>query len=173
MELKEVKIELLHLSIDLDKKKARLSSFIEKDENYKKMEDEIVGIISNYKKLQNKIIADSPIYKNLVSLANQHIPGNDKPLITDKLWKQIVDEITSIYPNLHSYILDQNLDLTDQEWQYCCFCMFGFDTNSEAKLLDINLTSARTKRHRLKKKLNVPISAKIPLHEYIAEKLIQ
>ncbi len=173
MELKEVKIELLHLSIELDKKKVRLSSLEEKDENYKKMEDEIAGIISNYKKLQNKIITDAPIYKNLVSLANQHIPGNDKPLITEKLWKQIVDEITSIYPNLYSYILDQSLDLTDQEWQYCCFCMLGFDTNSEAKLLNINLTSARTKRHRLKKKLNVPVSAKVPLHEYIAEKLIQ
>lgn len=171
-ELIEIKNQLLYLSFDLEKKKKELTTLEKRDEYYNRTKDEISNITSNYKKLQNKMLADSPLYKELVRLANQHIPKIDKALITEKQWSLIVKEITGIYPNLHSYILDLCLTLTDQEWQYCCFCMFGFDTNAEAKLLNINLTSVRTKRHRLRQKLNLTIPARVSFQEYIAEQLI-
>lgn len=171
-ELDEVRNQLLHLSLDLERKRIRLTTLEEKDENYNQMKDEVSGIISNYKKLQNKILTDSPVYKELVRLTNQYVPRIDKTLITEKQWQLIIKEITSIYPNLHSYILDLCDTLSEQEWQYCCFCMFGFDTNAEAKLLNINLTSVRTKRHRLRQKLNLSIPARISFQEYIAEQLI-
>lgn len=171
-ELNEVRNQLLRLSLDLEKKKMELSSLEEKDENYNQMKNEINHIISNYKSLQNKMIADSPLYKELVRLANQHVPRIDKSLITEKQWTQITKEITGIYPNLYSYILDLCDTLSEQEWQYCCFCMFDFDTNAEAKLLNINLTSVRTKRYRLRQKLGIVIPSRMSFQEYIAEQLI-
>ncbi len=171
-ELSEVRNQLLQLSLDLEKKKIKLSKLGEKNENYNQMKNEITNIISNYKRLQNKMINDSPLYKELVYLANQNIPKIDKALITEKQWLLISKEITGIYPNLHSYILDLCDTLSKQEWQYCCFSMFGFDTNAEAKLLNINLTSVRTKRHRLRQKLGIVIPARLSFQEYIAEQLI-
>lgn len=172
IELSNVKLQLVHLSIELEKKQQKLSTLEEKNEEYNKMKEEIASVISNYKKLQNKLISDSPIYKNLAHLANQNIPGTNKSLITEKQWLLIEKEITSIYPNLYSYILDICPELSDQEWKYCCFCMFGFDITSEAKLLNINPTSVSTKRLRLKQKLNIMVPAKMPFYEYIALKLM-
>lgn len=71
-----------------------------------------------------------------------------------------------------SELIDLCDTLSEQEWQYCCFCMFGFDTNAEAKLLNINLASVRTKRHRLRQKLGIIIPTRISFQEYIAEQLI-
>lgn len=172
IELNDVKMRLLHLSIDLEEKQKQLSTLEEKNENYNKMKEEIAIVVSNYKKLQNKLISNSPIYKDLVHLASPNIPGTKKSLITEKQWCLIEKEITSIYPNLHSYILEICPELSDQEWKYCCFCMFGFDITSEAKLLNINPTSVSTKRLRLKQKLNIMVPAKMPFYEYIALKLM-
>lgn len=172
IELSEVKMKLLHLSIELEVRQQRLSTLEEENEDYNKMKKEIASVISNYKKLQSKLISNSPIYKELVYLANQIIPGTKKSLITEKQWRLIEKEITSIYPNLYSYILDICPELSDQEWRYCCFCMFGFDITSEAKLLNINPTSVSTKRLRLKQKLNILLPAKMSFYEYIALKLM-
>lgn len=173
MKLNEVSTKLLHLSLDLEKKKAKLLTFEEKNENYSQMKEEITSIISNYKKLQGKIITESSLYKNLLLLANQHMPKSNKCLITEKHWELIVKEITSIYPNLYLYIMDRCPELSDHEWQYCCLNMFNFDTNAEANLLNINLSSVRTKRFRLRQKLNITIPAGISFQEFIAEKLMQ
>lgn len=172
IELSEVKMKLLHLSIELEEKQHKLSTLEEKNEDYNRMKKEISNVVSNYKKLQSKLIKNSPIYKELVHLADQIIPGVHKSLITEKLWKLIEKEITSIYPNLYSYILDICPELSDQEWKYCCFCMFGFDITSEAKLLNINPTSVSTKRLRLKQKLNIMLPSKMSFYEYIALRLM-
>lgn len=55
--------------------------------------------------MQNKILENSPLHKELIHLANQNKPRNNKPLITDKQWKLIADEITYIYPNLRKYYI--------------------------------------------------------------------
>lgn len=172
IELSEVKMKLLHLSIELEEKQQILSTLEEKKEEYNKMKIEITSVVSNYKKLQSNLITNSSIYKELVRLANQVTPGVKKSLITEKQWCLIEKEITSIYPKLYSYILDICPELSDQEWKYCCFCMFGFDITSEAKLLNINSTSVSTKRLRLKQKLNISLPPKMSLYEYIALKLM-
>lgn len=172
IELSEVKMKLLHLSIELEEKQQILSTLENKEEEYNKIKTEIANVVSSYKKLQSNVITNSPIYKELVRLANQVTPGVKKSLITEKQWCLIEKEITSIYPKLYSYILDLCPELSDQEWKYCCFCMFGFDITSEAKLLNINSTSVSTKRLRLKQKLNILLPPKMSLYEYIALKLM-
>ena len=53
-------------------------------ELYEEMQEEISLLTTNYKQLQNKILENSPLHKELIHLANQNKPRNNKPLITDK-----------------------------------------------------------------------------------------
>lgn len=171
-ELSLIKIEFLHLSLELEKKKSLLDTYKEKDENYDKMMKEITLLSTNYKKLQNKLLIDSPIYKKLVLLANQNKPGSGKSLITEKEWKLITTEIKHIYPDLYNYIYKLCPNLQEQDFKYCCLYMYGFDTNAEAKLLNIAIESVRTKRLRLRQKLNITLpDNKTSLHQYLLENM--
>lgn len=170
-ELSKMKIELLNLSLELEKKKGLLSTFKEKDETYNKMQEEIDLISANCKKLQSKLLTDSPLYKELINLANLNIPRNNKSLITDGQWKLITNEITTIYPSLYNYIDSLCPDLPEQDFQYCCFYMYRFDSNAEAKLLNIAPNSVRTKHLRLRQKLNVSLPPSTTLYEYLIENM--
>ena len=152
-ELNRIKTDLLYVSLELEKKKRLLDTFKEKNESYEEMQEEISLLTTNYKQLQNKILENSPLHKELIHLANQNKPRNNKPLITDKQWKLIADEITYIYPNLRKYIYSRCPDLPEQDFWYCCLYISGFDTNTEAKLLNITVDSVRKKRLRLRQKL--------------------
>lgn len=170
--LDNIKIDFLHLSIELEKEQKRLKTYNDKSEQYAHILDKITSLKGNYIKLQHKMVTNSDIYKELNLLANKNIPRNDKPLITSRHWELIVKEITGIYPNLYIFINDACPNISEQEWQYCCLGMLEFDTNSEAKLLNINPTSVRTKRLRLRQKLNITLNPKETFCNYIAEKLI-
>lgn len=171
-ELSRTKTDLLYVSLELEKKKRLLDTFKEKDENYHNMQEEINRLTANYKELQDKSLKNSSLLKELAQLAKQNKPRNDKPLIADKQWKLIADEITHIYPNLHKYVYDLCPNLPEQDFQYCCLCMCGFDTNIEATLLNITVDSARKKRLRLRQKLNITLpNNNSTLYEYLTENM--
>lgn len=171
-ELNRIKTDLLYVSLELEKKKRLLDTFKEKNESYEEMQEEISLLTTNYKQLQNKILENSPLHKELIHLANQNKPRNNKPLITDKQWKLIADEITYIYPNLRKYIYSRCLDLPEQDFWYCCLYISGFDTNTEAKLLNITVDSVRKKRLRLRQKLNIILpDNNATLYDYLIENM--
>ena len=170
-ELDKMKLDLYTLSLELEKKRSLLNTFKEKDENYDKMQKEIDHLFTNYRKLQNKILTDSPLYKELVSLANKNTPRITEPLISKNQWKLIVNEITSIYPNLYNYLFSLCPTLSDEDFQYCCFYLYGFDTNVEAKLLNIAPNSVSKKRSRLKLKLNITFPTNSSLYEYLIKNM--
>lgn len=171
-ELNRIKTDLTYVSLELEEKKKLLDTFKEKDDNYNKIEKEIALLTSNYKELQHKSLENSPTFKELVRLAKQNKPRNDKPLITDKQWELIADEITYIYPNLSKYRESLCPNLPEQDFLYCCLCMCGFDTNTEAKLLNIASDSVRKKRFRLREKLNIALlNDNTTLYEYLIENM--
>ena len=171
-ELNRKKTDLTYVSLELEEKKKLLDTFKEKDDNYNKIEKEIALLTSNYKELQHKSLENSPTFKELVRLAKQNKPRNDKPLITDKQWELIADEITYIYPNLSKYLYSLCPNLPEQDFLYCCLCMCGFDTNTEAKLLNIASDSVRKKRFRLREKLNIALlNDNTTLYEYLIENM--
>ena len=170
--LDKIKIDFLNLSIDLEKQQKQLKAYDEQSEQYTLILNSISLLRENYIKLQHKMVVNSHIYKELNLLANKNIPRNDKPLITSRYWELIVKEITEIYPNIYFFINDTCPNISEQEWQYCCLAMLEFDTNSEAKLLNINTASVRTKRLRLRQKLNLTLGPKETLSRHIADKLI-
>ena len=171
-ELNRIKTDLTYVSLELEEKKKLLDTFKEKDDNYNKIEKEIALLTSNYKELQHKSLENSPTFKELVRLAKQNKPRNDKPLITDKQWELIADVITYIYPNLSKYLYSLCPNLPEQDFLYCCLCMCGFDTNTEAKLLNIASDSVRKKRFRLREKLNIALlNDNTTLYEYLIENM--
>lgn len=172
IELDKIKIEFLHLSIDLEKQQKQLKAYDEQSEQHTLILNNITSLKESYIKLQHKMVTNSTIYKELDLLANKNIPRNDKPLITSRHWELIVKEITEIYPNIYIFINEICPNISEQEWQYCCLGMMEFDTNSEAKLLNINPTSVRTKRSRLRQRLNITSGSKETFCRYIADKLI-
>ena len=170
--LDKIKIDFLNLSIDLEKQQKQLKAFDEQSEQYTLILNSISLLRENYIKLQHKMVVSSNIYKELNLLANKNIPRNDKPLITSRHWELIVKEITEIYPNIYFLINDTCPNISEQEWQYCCLSMMEFDSNAEAKLLNINTSSVRTKRLRLRQKLNLTLGPKETFCRHIADKLI-
>lgn len=171
-ELNRIKTDLLYVSLELEKKKRLLDTFKEKNESYDEMQEEISLLTTNYKQLQSKILENSPLHKELIHLANQNKPRNNKPLIADKQWKLIADEITYIYPNLRKYIYSRCPNLPEQDFWYCCLYISGFDTNAEAKLLNITVDSVRKKRLRLRQKLNIILpDNNATLYEYLIENM--
>lgn len=172
LELINIKNELLNLSLELEKKKSLLLTLKEKGEEYQKMKGETASLAMAYRKLQYKLVVSSPTYKELAGLANQNKSGSRQSLISDRYWQRIVNEITTIYPSLRGYVFNVYPSISDQEWQYCCFFMYGFDVNEEARLLNINPASVRTKHLRLKDKLKITLPPKTSLHDYLVEKLL-
>lgn len=171
-ELNLTKTDLLHTLLELKEKRKLLDTFKEKNENYNKIQEEVVLLTNNYKELQRKSLEKSPTFKELSQLAKQNKPRNDKPLITDKQWKLIADEVTYIYPNLYKYIYGLCSNLPEQDFLYCCLCMCGFDTNTEAKLLNITGDSVRKKRFRLRQKLGITLpDDNATLYEYLIENI--
>lgn len=171
-ELNRIKTDLLYVSLELEKKKRLLDTFKEKNESYDEMQEEISLLTTNYKQLQSKILENSPLHKELIHLANQNKPRNNKPLIADKQWKLIADEITYIYPNLRKYIYSRCPNLPEQDFWYCCLYISGVDTNTEAKLLNITVDSVRKKRLRLRQKLNIILpDNNATLYEYLIENM--
>lgn len=170
-ELNHVMIEMIGLANELEKKKNLLATFTKKDEKYARMEADITLLSVRHKKLQARFIANSLLYKELVKMANQNKPKNKQPLITENCWKKIANEITTVYPNLYSYVYNLCPDLAEADFEYCCLIMYGFDTNEEATLLDITPNSVRKKRLRLRQKLNLSLPENSSLYEYLIEKL--
>ena len=170
--LDKIKIDFLNLSIELEKQQKQLKAYDEQSEQYTLILNSISLLRENYIKLQHKMVVSSNIYKELNLLANKNIPRNDKPLITSRHWELIVKEITEIYPNIYFLINDTCPNISEQEWQYCCLSMMEFDSNAEAKLLNINTSSVRTKRLRLRQKLNLTLGPKETFCRHIADKLI-
>lgn len=170
-ELSNIKTDLYNLKLELEKKRIILNNLKEKDENYDRLQEDIVRLSANYRKLQNKLLVDSPLYKELTKLGNQNIPGNDESLITEEQWKAITNEITTIYPELYNYIYSLGPNLPEEDFQYCCLYLFGFDTNTEAILLNIAPNSVSKKRSRLKQKLNITFPANSSLYEYLIKNM--
>lgn len=171
IDLSQTKYRLTEMSLELEKKKNQLIVAKERHENENKLLEEVDSLIRKYHNLQINILRNSSLYKKLVKLAERNIPRNNKPLITDELWKSMNEQIITIYPNLKSYILSLCPDLTDQEWFYCCFYMYGFDGKDEAKLLNLTPNSVRTKHVRFRQRLNVTLPPKTTLYEFIINNL--
>ena len=173
LELNKIKLELANTLIELESKRKQLASSKEENKTcVDKLDNDIKKLVVQYKKLQQRKIATSSVFRKLMNIIDRK--DNDGSSMTEQLWYAIVSEISETYPNLKIYLLDRCPSLSEQEWQYCCLYMFNFDSNAEAKLLNINPSSVRTKRLRLRQRLNIsPLQEGGNLYEYLTNELLK
>lgn len=170
-ELGDTKTRLLQLSLELERGEKQLELSRSETEKLKRIQKEMDTLFAKYQKLRVCVLTDSAIYKKLKQLLKQNIPGNKKLPLTDEYWDLIIEQIKTVYPDLKSFVLECHPKISEQEWKYCCLYMFGFDSNDEAKLLNIAPTSVLTKRNRLRRKLNISLSGEDSLYEYLVNKI--
>lgn len=152
-ELNSIRIELINLSTELKEKKQLLKAAASKTEDAKLLQQEVEALTQKYHQLQNQQLTASTIGKKLHTLAQKNIIETSQTLSNEKAWKILTTEVEKIYPHFYSLLKETCPSLTEQDWQYCCLHIFGFDGNDEAKLLGINPDSVRMKRSRIKQKM--------------------
>ena len=170
-ELNLLKKQLQTLSQQINEKKALLENAQKNVNQTEKLKVELELLTEKYTKLKRNILANSSIYKKLQQLAKRKIPTGEKTLLTLELWKNIIKEVTDIYPNYQNFILERYPTITDTEWKYCCFCLLDFDGNDSAKLLGISTNSIYTKNMRLRQKLGIVLPPQTTLYEYLIRQL--
>lgn len=122
-----MKIELLHLSAELEEKKQILQKALaDKENNAHKLQQEIEVISYKYNRLQKQSLETSTVGKKLISLTKKN-RLEDSQLPTDKTWHSIMTEVDKIYPQFYSLLKEAFPNLTESEYQYCYLHIFGFD----------------------------------------------
>lgn len=169
----KMNIELLHLSAELEGKKQLLQKALADNENNTHtLQKEIEVISYKYDRLQKQSLETSAVGKKLISLTKKSkLEGSQLP--TDKTWYSIMTEVDKIYPRFYSLLKEAFPNLTEPERQYCYLHIFGFDSNDEAKLLGINPDSIRTKRTRIKQKLEKQTDEGVSLRDYLIKYLLK
>nr|WP_301061731.1 hypothetical protein [Phocaeicola sp.] len=171
-EVDKIKIEYLHLSIELEEKKQALQTALsEQSQKAEKLQAEIETISLKYQKLQQQQLESSAIGKKLATLVKKNKLEDKQTISNDKAWKAITLEVDRIYPRFYSLLKDTfHPALTEQEFQYCYLHIFGFDGNEEAKLLGINPDTVRTKRSRINQKRPKQSGEEASLRDFLIKK---
>lgn len=173
-EVDKIKIEFLHLSVELEEKKQSLQNALTNKEEYSnKLRQEIEKISHKYSQLQKQGLETSAVGKKLISLSKKSKLEGSQLISTDKAWRTIMMEVDKIYPRFYSLLKEAFLNLTESERQYCYLHIFGFDANDEAKLLGINPDSVRMKRTRINQKQQKQPEEEISLRNYLIKYLLK
>lgn len=173
-EVDKIKIEFLHLSVELEEKKQSLQNALSNKEEYSnKLKQDIEKISHKYSQLQKQGLETSAVGKKLISLSKKSKLEGSQLISTDKAWRTIMMEVDKIYPRFYSLLKEAFLNLTESERQYCYLHIFGFDANDEAKLLGINPDSVRMKRTRINQKQQKQPEEEISLRNYLIKYLLK
>ena len=114
-----MKIELLHLSAELEEKKQILQKALaDKENNAHKLQQEIEVISYKYNRLQKQSLETSTVGKKLISLTKKN-RLEDSQLPTDKTWHSIMTEVDKIYPQFYSLLKEAFPNLTESCFDIC------------------------------------------------------
>lgn len=155
--LKETQTDILNLSYELERKNNELNRISKEKGEYKKREAEITTLKQKITESRNNFIYYSPLLKELTTKmkSNKYF---GKEVLTSKIWKNIEKEAEIVFPGFISTLEKEVPILTKEEVQYCCLCIYGFDSNQEAILLNITPESVRKKRTKIRKKFNISLA---------------
>lgn len=171
-EINDLNIKIQNMSLELEKKKMLLEKSLDKNkQEYENRKNYISGLDEKAKKVRHKKLISSSVGKKITKLANLNIPGQEKELITKKIWKEIEKEIDLIYFDFRKRLYNMAPNLAESEWQYCCLHLFKLDSNQEAILLNINPDSVRKRKTRIRRKLGL-LHDKSNLYSFFVDDLL-
>lgn len=174
-EIDKMRIEHLHLSMELEEKKQVLqTAMAEQNHKAEELQAEIDIISTRYQQLQQQRLESSIIGKKIATLAKKNKLEDHQTISNDKAWHPITSEIDKIYPRFYSLLKDTfHPTLTEQEFLYCYLHVFGFDGNDEAKLLGVNPDTVRMKRSRINQKRPEASRKETSLRDFLIKNLLK
>lgn len=174
-EIDKMRIEHLHLSMELEEKKQVLqTAMAEQNHKAEELQAEIDIISTRYQQLQQQRLESSIIGKRIATLAKKNKLEDHQTISNDKAWHPITSEIDKIYPKFYSLLKDTfHPTLTEQEFLYCYLHVFGFDGNDEAKLLGVNPDTVRMKRSRINQKRPEASRKETSLRDFLIKNLLK
>ncbi|TGY68720.1 tetratricopeptide repeat protein [Phocaeicola sartorii] len=174
-EIDKMRIEHLHLSMELEEKKQVLqTAMAEQNHKAEELQAEIDIISTRYQQLQQQRLESSIIGKRIATLAKKNKLEDHQTISNDKAWHPITSEIDKIYPRFYSLLKDTfHPTLTVQEFLYCYLHVFGFDGNDEAKLLGVNPDTVRMKRSRINQKRPEASRKETSLRDFLIKNLLK
>lgn len=174
-EIDKMRIEHLHLSMELEEKKQVLqTAMVEQNHKAEELQAEIDIISTRYQQLQQQRLESSIIGKRIATLAKKNKLEDHQTISNDKAWHPITSEIDKIYPRFYSLLKDTfHPTLTEQEFLYCYLHVFGFDGNDEAKLLGVNPDTVRMKRSRINQKRPEASRKETSLRDFLIKNLLK
>ncbi|EOS15120.1 tetratricopeptide repeat protein [Phocaeicola sartorii] len=174
-EIDKMRIEHLHLSMELEEKKQVLqTAMAEQNHKAEELQAEIDIISTRYQQLQQQRLESSIIGKRIATLAKKNKLEDHQTISNDKAWHPITSEIDKIYPRFYSLLKDTfHPTLTEQEFLYCYLHVFGFDGNDEAKLLGVNPDTVRMKRSRINQKRPEASRKETSLRDFLIKNLLK
>ena len=174
-EIDKMRIEHLHLSMELEEKKQVLqTAMAEQNHKAEELQAEIDIISTRYQQLQQQRLESSIIGKRIATLAKKNKLEDHQTISNDKAWHPITSEIDKIYPRFYSLLKDTfHPTLTEQEFLYCYLHVLGFDGNDEAKLLGVNPDTVRMKRSRINQKRPEASRKETSLRDFLIKNLLK
>lgn len=173
-EIDKAKIEFANLLQEVKEKEQALRNAQADKENYiQQLQEEVEIMSQKYNQLQKESLTTSAIGKKLNSLAQKPKLNKSQTLSSDKMWSSIIREVDKIYPRFSFLLQEACPDLTESERRYCYLHIFGFDGNGEARLLNINSDSVRTKRTRINLRMQKQPEKEGNLREYLIKYLLK
>lgn len=89
----------------------------------------------------------------------------DNNIRLDDEWEKLKIRFQEIHTGFYEKLTNTHKELTQYDLKICTFIFLGFDTKQIAQILNIDYTSLRTQRYRIRKKM--ALAKKDDLAEYI------
>lgn len=169
----ETRSQLVELEETLKREKQDFEDLKQKhEEAIEKYTKEINRLHKNMRTLQRAKLLSSPIAIRLLDLIKKD-KVKKSTYLTDSVMKEIETEVKIAYPMFQGNIFKLCPTVSDKDWKYCCFLLLGFDTNAEALLLGINLSSVSQNRTRFRDRLGISLEQYTTLYEFFTKELLE
>ena len=133
---------------------------------YQKLKETIEVLNKNLIVLKKDRILLSSVAKKLRKMSQTVKPNPTQPLISDRYWHTIEEQVTEVYPALETQM--DTFELTNAERHFCYLTLFQLDTTALSVLLNIIPESVNKQRLRVRQKFDL-VGKSIDLYQYLSK----
>lgn len=137
------------------------------DENikYQILKESVESLSKNLILLKRDRLLLYPISKKIQKISQTIKPNHTQPLISDRYWHTIEEQVTEVYPALATQM--ETVGLTNAERRFCYLTLFQLDTTALSVLLNIIPESVNKQRLRVRQKFNL-VGKNVDLYQYLS-----
>lgn len=140
-------------------------SYEEEENKYEKLKSIVEDLSTHLHELKEERLLQSPLAKKLQKISQTVKPNHTQPLISDRYWHTIEEQVTEVYPALATQM--ETVGLTNAERRFCYLTLFQLDTTALSVLLNIIPESVNKQRLRVRQKFNL-VGKNVDLYQYLS-----